>query len=215
MAENRVDMIANSLEEAVFMGEFADGHRLDEVSLAERFGVSRTPIRAALQKLALSGMAEQLPRRGVFVRKPGPVELIEMFETMAEMEASCGRLAASRITDEHLGKLVEANQRCKASIDANDPDRYYLENEVFHQLIYAASANAFLQNETLKLQNRLKAYRRVQLRFRGRMRQSLSEHDQIVEALDAGSADDVAGLLRNHVAVQGEKFQQLMATLKN
>ena len=215
MSENRADLIASSLEEAVFLGEFADGHRLDEASLAERFGVSRTPIRAALQKLAMSGLAEQLPKRGVFIRKPGPVELIEMFETMAEMEASCGRLAASRINDDQHAKLAEANQRCKAAIDAKDPDGYYLENEVFHQLIYAASANAFLEKETLKLQNRLKAYRRVQLRFRGRMQQSLDEHDQIVDALEAGQAEKVAELLRTHVAVQGEKFQQLMATLKN
>ena len=91
--------------------------------LPEHFGVSRTPIREALQKLATSGLVEQRPRRGVFVVEPGPVELVEMFEAMAELEASCGRLAAIRITAPAL-ELREANDLCKHAV-AEDADHYY------------------------------------------------------------------------------------------
>ncbi|QBF30228.1 GntR family transcriptional regulator [Thalassococcus sp. S3] len=214
MMLKRADQIADSLEQLVFTGEYEDGERLDEIKLAEKFNVSRTPVREALQKLVLSGIAEQIPRRGVFVRQPGPVELLEMFETMAELEAACGRFAAVRMSDHGLERLTAANDRCKAAVEQEDAATYYAENEAFHQEIYAGATNSFLQGEALRLQHRLKPFRRVQLRFRGRMAQSLAEHETIVEALKRGDGDSAANILRSHVTVQGEKFQQLMAGLK-
>lgn len=215
MEPTRAEQIADSLEQLVFQGEYEDGERLDEIKLAGYFRVSRTPIREALQRLVLSGMAEQIPRRGVFVRQPGPVELLEMFETMAELEAACGRFASVRMTDEGITRLSEANARCRDAVRKEDAAGYYLENEAFHQEIYRGATNSHLEKEALRLQNRLKSYRRVQLRFRGRMGQSLAEHEKIIEAIKSGEAELVAQLLRAHVTVQGEKFQQLMAGLKS
>ncbi|MDW3222776.1 MAG: GntR family transcriptional regulator [Paracoccaceae bacterium] len=215
MELKRADQIAETLEQLVFQGEYKDGQRLDEIKLAEHFSVSRTPIREALQRLVMSGMAEQIPRRGVFVRQPGPVELLEMFETMAELEAACGRFAAARMTDEGLDRLADANARCKDAVEREDAAGYYSENEAFHKEIYRGATNSYLQNQALRLQNRLKPYRRVQLRFRGRMAQSLAEHEAIIDALKAGDARLAADTLRSHVTVQGEKFQQLMAGLKH
>jgi DNA-binding GntR family transcriptional regulator len=215
MEMRRADKIAETLEQLVFAGEYQDGERLDEHKLAEQFKVSRTPVREALQVLVSSGMAEQIPRRGVFVRQPGPVELMEMFETMAELEASCGRLAATRISEVGLQRLICASDNCKQAMDAEDYARYYAENEIFHQAIYRGSANGYLEKQALRLQNRLRAYRKMQLQFRGRLEQSMAEHSDIVDALKKGDADRAALVLRNHVAVQGEKFRQLMASLNN
>ena len=214
MDVRRADQIANTLEQLVFAGEFQDGERLDELKLAEQFHVSRTPIREALQVLVSSGMAEQIPHRGVFIRQPGPVELMEMFETMAELEAVCGRLAATRMTDQDIEQLSLANENCRQAIQDTDYDRYYAENEKFHQIIYRGAANSYLEKQTLQLQNRLAAYRKTQLRFRGRLDQSMNEHSQILSAIKEGDPDKAADVLRSHVAVQGEKFHQLMATLK-
>jgi len=208
------DRIAESLEQLVFRGDYKDGQRLDEIKLAAKFNVSRTPIREALQRLVLSGLAEQLPRRGVFIRQPGPIELMEMFETMAELEAACGRFAATRMTDEGLERLVVANERCKEAVERNNVVDYYDENEIFHKEIYRGSTNAFLERQTLHLQNRLKPYRRVQLRFRGRMLESLQEHEVIVDALQKGDVDGAEKTIKCHVTIQGEKFHQLMAGLK-
>ncbi|WP_172327240.1 GntR family transcriptional regulator [Mangrovicoccus sp. HB161399] len=215
MERRRADIIAETLEERICDGTYPDGERLDEVRLAESFGVSRTPLREALQKLALSGLVEQLPRRGVFVRQPGPVELMEMFEVMAEMESVCGRLAAGRISDEALAELDAANAECRKAVAAQDADAYYLENERFHHIIYRESGNGFLAQETGALHRRLKPFRRMQLRLRGRLPQSMSEHEQIVAALRAGDGPAAADALRAHVAVQGEKFRFLMARLKS
>ena len=210
----RADTIANELEQLIFSGEFADGDRLDEIKLASRFGVSRTPVREAFQKLSLSGLVEQLPRRGVFVRQPGPVELLEMFEVMAEIEAICGRLAARRISDAALETLQDANAKCQKAVENGDADTYYRENERFHHLIYKQSGNGFLEQEALRLHRRLKPFRRIQLRLRGRMKQSMAEHEAIMQALIGADPDGAAEALRNHVAVQGEKFHHLMASLK-
>ncbi len=214
MEIRRADKIAETLEQLVFSGEFADGERLDEHKLAEQFRVSRTPIREALQVLVSSGMAIQIPRRGVFVSQPGPVELMEMFETMAELEAACGRYAAVRSSEDVLSELVSANERGRAALAAQNYDLYYDENETFHQTIYRGAANAFLEKQAVRLQNRLKPYRKIQLRFRGRLDQSMSEHDAIVDAIQTGDAERAANTLRAHVAIQGEKFHQLIASLK-
>jgi len=214
MSIRRADTIANELEQLIFSGEFADGDRLDEIKLAARFGVSRTPLREAFQKLALSGLVEQLPRRGVFVRQPGPVELLEMFEVMAEIEAVCGRLAAKRISDAALETLQDANLKCQQAVETGNADTYYRENERFHHLIYKQSGNGFLEQEALRLHRRLKPFRRIQLLFRGRMKQSMAEHKAIVTALIDADPERAANALRDHVAVQGEKFHNLMASLK-
>ncbi len=214
MSRSRSDLIAETLEDEILRGRFRPGTRLDETRLAEEHGVSRTPLREAFQKLAAAGLIEQQPRRGVFVREVGAVELLEMFEGMAEIEASCGRLAAQRITDAALADLDAANDRCREALEAGESDAYYRENEVFHHLIYEQSGNRFLAAEAGRLHRRLKPFRRTQLHLRGRMAQSMTEHQAIVAALRAGEADRAARLLREHVAVQGEKFHHLMAGLR-
>ncbi|MEM7641655.1 MAG: GntR family transcriptional regulator [Pseudomonadota bacterium] len=213
MEIRRAEAIADQVEELILSGTFANGERLDEVGLADRFGVSRTPVREAIQRLSLSGLVDLRPRRGAFVRQPNAVDLLEMFEVMAEFEAICARLATGLATDEAIAELRDANEGCRAAVETNDADGYYRANERFHHLLYAQSGNRFLEGEALKLHRRLKPYRRLQLRLRGRMSQSLAEHEAVIEALERG--DDVAAgqILRDHVAVQGEKFRRLMATL--
>lgn len=214
MDRKRSDHIAEELEALIFNGTFADGARLDEVQLAQQFGVSRTPIREAFQRLAQSGMVEQIPRRGVFVRQPGPVELIEMFEVMAELESVCARLAASRISDGALRDLQQANEHCNAAVGAQDTEIYYRANERFHAILYRQSGNGFLEQECHRLHRRLQPFRRVQLRLRGRLSQSMAEHEAIVAALLDGDGARAAEVIRTHVAVQGEKFHRLMASLR-
>ncbi|MEO0751949.1 MAG: GntR family transcriptional regulator [Pseudomonadota bacterium] len=214
MDRSRSDSIADALEGLIFDGTFGDGQRLDEKQLSERFAVSRTPVREAFQRLAQSGLVEQIPHRGVFVRQPGPVELIEMFEVMAELEAVCARLAASRISDAALADLNETNARGERAVSAQDADKYYNENERFHATLYRQSGNSFLEGEALRLQRRLQPYRRVQLRLRGRLKQSMAEHQAILAALERGDGARAADTMRAHVSVQGERFHQLFASLK-
>ena len=210
MSKRSADEIRETLEQRIVEGEFKDGERLDEVSLAKRFGVSRTPLREALRMLAGSGLVELIPRRGAFVRHPGLVELLEMFEVMAELEALCGRHAARRIAPSSLAELSIAAKACGEAMEKQDPDAYYQLNEEFHQIIYQAAGNKFLATEAGRLQKRLRPFRRMQLRARGRMEQSMKEHNVILKAMEAGDGDLVSATLREHVAIQGEKFHSLL-----
>lgn len=214
MDTRRADSIALELENMILRGAFSDGDRLNEIKLAEQFGVSRTPIREALHRLGTAGLVEQIPRRGVFVRHPGPIELLSLFEYMAELEAACGRLAAPLISDAALAELNRANETCEAALAANDSDGYYRENERFHHIIYTECGNSFLKTDAERLHRRLKPFRRVQLQARGRLAQSMAEHRAIVAALAAGDPVRSADALRDHVAVQGQKFHHLLAGLR-
>ena len=208
----RSEQLREQIEERIVTGAYPPGARLDEQELAASFGVSRTPVREALIQLAAGGLIEVRPRRGAIIPDMSAERLYEMFEVMAELEAMCGRLAARRIRPDELEHLQAAHRACAAAHDAGDPDRYYQMNEVFHRHIYAASHNGFLDEQAVALHQRLRPCRRLQLRVRNRMRASLAEHQQIVEAIAAGDGDQAAVALRAHVVVQGERFTDLVAT---
>ena len=202
------------IEDEIVSGDLAVGSRLDEARLAARFGVSRTPIREALLQLAVTGLVETKPRRGAIVSAPEPHLLLAMFETMAEIEAACGRLAARRLIRADEAALNAALAACRTAADAGDTEGYYAENYVFHTLVYRASRNAFLAEQALSLHRRLAPYRRLQLRARQRLSQSLCEHQAIVAAITAGDESAAAERLRSHVLVQGDRFSDLVAGLR-
>jgi len=208
------DSVRERIEQMIVTGEFANGERLDEVKLAEQFGVSRTPLREAFQSLAASGLVTLEARRGAFIRHPDFVELVEMFEVMAELEAMCGYRAARRISDQQLTDIGRTIDACEAAIRDANYDEYYRENEKFHHLLYEASGNRFLANEAARLHKRLKPYRRMQLRVTGRMPQSMSEHRAVYAALKKSDREAVASTLRMHVSIQGERFNDLMASYR-
>jgi DNA-binding GntR family transcriptional regulator len=203
------------IENEIVAGKFQPGERLDESSLAERYNVSRTPVREALRALAASGLVEVRPHRGTIVAQASPDRLVEMFEVMAEMEAMCGRLAARRMTETEHRKLQDAHAACGAAAQADDSDRYYYDNERFHFAIYDGSHNGFLAEQCKILHRRLQAYRRLQLRVRNRMATSFEEHGGIAAAIEDGDGERAAELLRRHVAVQGERFADLVSSLRS
>lgn len=203
--------LLDAIEHDIATGALAPGARLDEASLAARYHVSRTPVREALLQLSASGMVEMRPRRGATVATAGPGRLYEMFEVMAELEAMCGRLAARRIGPEMRAALDAAHEACRHAL--GDPDGYYEANETFHQAIYRASGNAFLEEQCLALQKRLRPYRRLQLRVGNRVARSFAEHSAIVAAIGAGDSAAAEEALTAHVRVQGERFADLVASL--
>lgn len=212
-SSRRSEQLREIIEERIATGIYLPGKQLDETELATEFAVSRTPVREALMQLAFSGLIDMQPRRSAVVTEISPQRLCEMFEVMAELEAMCGRLAARRITDDDQQALLDAHQSCKEAAEKNDPDEYYRSNEQFHLAIYAASHNRFLIDECTNLKRRLSAYRRLQLRVRGRMDTSFAEHSEIYVAMITGDGDLAAKLLRNHVIVQGERFADLIANM--
>jgi DNA-binding GntR family transcriptional regulator len=205
--------LKDEIENEIIAGRFPPGERLDEVSLAERYGVSRTPIREALHALAASGLLEVRPHRGTIVAEVSPDRLFEMFEVMGEMEAMCARHAARRMIEAEHRELDAAHAACGVAAQKGDSDQYYYENERFHFCIYEGSHNGFLTEQSKILHRRLQPYRRLQLRVRNRMATSFREHGEIAAAIKAGNGEEAANLLRHHVVVQGERFADLVSSL--
>lgn len=205
--------VLEQIEERIVDGRYPPGMKLDEVTLAKDFGVSRTPIRETLIQLSSSGMVELRPRRGAVVADASPHRICEMFEVMAELEAMCGRLAARRITAEEETALLAAHRACQRARDTGSSDEYFARNEVFHQVIYRAAHNAFLAEQAALLQRRLRPFRRLQLRIRNRVNTSFDEHQAIVDALTAGNGEKASKLIRDHVIVQGERYGDLVASI--
>ncbi|MFL2841267.1 MAG: GntR family transcriptional regulator [Candidatus Puniceispirillaceae bacterium] len=204
--------IRDSLEQRIVEGELGNGKRLDETELSGFYGVSRTPVREALQRLAESGLAEHLPRRGTFVRSPSLSQLVEMFEVMAELECMAIRLAARRATTNDIDALEKDNETCRAAVAANDTKKYYEVNARLHGRIYQMSGNSFLAVEARRLHDRLRPFRRLQLRVRGRMEESMAEHDIILAALRDGNADRAMETMKKHITIVGVRFNDLVSS---
>ena len=211
--KSRSEELRETIEEMIAVGTLAPGQHLDETELAARFKVSRTPIRETLIQLASMGLVVIRPRRGAVVAELGPQQLVEMFEVMSELEATCARLAARRMTPLEQQALLGAHQACKGASAARDPDDYYYKNEVFHYAIYTGSHNQFLIEQARSLSRRLRPYRRLQLRVRDRLPTSFAEHDGLVQAIVNGDGELAAQRARDHVMIQGQRFADLMASL--
>lgn len=207
------DEIRQILEDEIAGGQHAPGTRLEELVLAKRFGVSRTPVREALRILSASGLIELKPRKGAVVAPLSLERLVEMFETMAEMEGVCGALAARRMTPGELTVLRHQHFLCGEAAQSGDADHYYAENARFHALIYAGCHNDFLVEEVQRLRRRLQPYRRLQLRLKGRIADSFAEHQAIVEVLDAGDETAAAQLLKAHISIQSHRFADWVSGL--
>ena len=197
--KTRVPRIREAIERDIVSGKLPPGAKLDEEALAARYGASRTPVREALRQLASQGHVELRPHMGAFVAKLGVTELVEMFETMAYLEAACAASASRRHTETDRKELAAAHEVCVKAARRKDPDAFYAANARFHECIYAASHNEFLAAETLRLRNRLEAYRRESTFHPGLMALTVKEHEKILQAILTMNEAAAAELTRGHL----------------
>jgi len=210
----RAELLRRGLEDDIFNGLLKPGDRLDEVSLAERFRVSRTPVREALHQLSASGLVEVRPRQGAVVAQITLRRLVEIFDVMAELEGMCARLAARRMTAEEVAAVRGALDVCGRVISSGGSANAYFEaNWHFHSLIYAGSHNSVLEETTSALRLRATPYRRHHLSRPGRMTDSQREHEAILAAIQDGDGDRADSTMRGHVSIQGDLFADLFSTL--
>lgn len=209
MAAFSAQDIRKTLEEEIARGRLAPGMRLEEIALAQRFGVSRTPVREALRLMEPTGLVEIRPRRGAIVAAPSRQRVHEMFELMAELEAMCGRLAAERMDAAARESLTALHVRCQDAADAHDVAAYYDANMDYHSGIYAGARNSVLADEMMRQRLRLRPFRRLQLQAPHRMMESAREHDAITQAILDGDGAEAAKLLHAHLVGQGSVVETL------
>jgi len=191
------------LTEDITSGTLTPGEVLDETAIAQRFNASRTPVREALRQLGASGLVEIRPRRGVIVSRLTAERLSEMFETTAEIEAVCVRLASYRISAIERAKLQGLYEESAALADDGRVEQYREFNRRFHELIYAGTHNRFLIDQALSVRARLQAFRNAQLRYAGRLARSYGEHGEILRAMARGDGEEAARCMRAHLVNAG------------
>jgi DNA-binding GntR family transcriptional regulator len=209
---NRVSTLAGQIEALVIGGELPPGTKLDEQMLAQRFEVSRTPVREALRQLAVTGLIELRPNRGAFVTIVTPERLEEMFVAMAELEATCARLAAMSMSPIERRGLQRLHEKM-AEMAARDLFEDFVEaNETFHALIYRGAHNSLLEEATVSLRRRVSAYRRSQFKTPGRLARSHAEHDAVVKAVISGDPARAHATMLHHVDLVVASFEKLLST---
>ena len=208
------ETIRQNLADDILRGVYPPGARLDESGLARRFKLSRTPVREALRQLSSAGLVEMRPRRGVIVSLPTDSALAEMFEVMGELEASCARLAAQRMSPAERVRLELVHRRSQEAVRSSDKESYRALNFEFHDVIYRGAHNEFLLATTIGIRQRIEPFRRAQFAIQDRLIKSYDEHGAIVSALLRGDADTASAVMRSHVNVVRSAFSDYVHGLE-
>jgi DNA-binding GntR family transcriptional regulator len=210
----RSEELVHRLEEEIFDGRLKPGTRLDEQELAQRFKVSRTPVREAIRHLVSSGLVAQRRHQGAVVKALTITELFEMFQVMAELEGLCARLAARRMTADERKRMLAVHQQCLGRLQAGDHVGFFESNNELHDVISAGSHNRFLDEKTQELRKRVNPYRYIITYQPGRMGDSDDEHEAVIQAIESHDGEEAHRLMRDHVNLLGESAADAIALLR-
>ncbi len=196
MARDEADIYA-ALLEAIDRGDYPPGGRLIETDLADRFGVSRTPVREALSRLESQGMAQRDGRRGLTVARLDYDQLGELYELREVLEGYAARLAARHASVAEIAVLQEMVDADRAR--AEDPSALAQANRQFHRQLHRASHNRYLNDMLVRMRRSLALLAGTTLTIQGRGATSVDEHQAIVNAIVARDGDAAEEAARTHI----------------
>ena len=188
-----------TLEEEILSGELIKGNSLTEIALSKRLGVSRTPIRGALHRLAEDGLVEITPNRGAVVLGIDKEDLIDIYKVRNRLEGLASASAAMNISLDELSELRESVELSEFYIKRGDTEKVKELDTAFHQIIYSASGNRQLENILSELHRKIKTYRKLSLSVSGRVERSVSEHREILQAIEERNAALADSLTSRHI----------------
>lgn len=193
------DLVYQAIRDAILSGEFESGARLNQDELARKLGVSRAPIRDALNRLEAEGLVQTLSRAGgVVVAEATAQEMANIYELRAILDTACTRLACERMSDGDLTRLQEIVEETERVTAANDPQGIVQAHAEFHYLIYAASGNPELTKIARNLWDRSYRYRVLALSNAENAQRGLAQHRAILSALQARDAVRAVAMAEEH-----------------
>ncbi len=198
------DRIKELLTERILSGVLKPGEILNEGALASEFGVSRTPIREAIRKVAATGLITTRPHQRSFVAKLELGEALAIFEAASAIEGVAAEFAARRRAARDIAAMQALHAESAAFVAQGRLADYFDLNERLHETIYRASGNAVIAATALDMRAKLRLLRGPRQAQPGRMRESFAEHARIIEAIAAGDADAASRAMRHHTMMQGE-----------
>lgn len=208
-----VEQMVRAMADMIVTGALLPGEKLDEISLAARFQVSRTPVREALRELGAMGLVDREPNRSATVANVTEAYLHSMFEAMSELEAICARLSAERMTIDERRGLEFLHRSSAKLVHAGANEEYAAHNTEFHSRLYRGAHNDHIYELVTQTRARLAPFRRAQFRLPGRLAKSYDEHDVIVTAIMRGDAVAAGQAAYAHVAIVSDA-SVVFATVK-
>lgn len=193
------DVVFNTLRQAILKGELEPGERLMEIQLAERLGVSRTPIREAIRKLELEGLVLMIPRKGAEVAKISARSLRDVLEVRRALEELAIELACPRMTEEDLGELQKAQDEFKKAIADGDAMRIAETDEHYHDVIYSGTQNAKLIQMLNNLREQMYRYRLEYIKDADKRKILILEHERVLKAIRDRKVAEAKEAMREHI----------------
>jgi DNA-binding GntR family transcriptional regulator len=188
--------VAELLRQRIFNRELVPGSWIDELKLAEEYGISRTPLREALKVLATEGLVTMKVRRGAYVTEVSEQDLADVYHLLALLESDAAGVVAAQASEVQLKELQGLHQKLEQA--AGNPTRFFELNEAFHMRLLEIANNRWRDQMVTDLRKVMKLNRHNSLLKSGRIQESLREHAAIVQALHARDADAAARCMREH-----------------
>lgn len=199
------DVVFNTLRKAILTGELKPGERLLEIHLANRLGVSRTPIREAIRKLELEGLVIMIPRRGAEVAQITEKSLKEVLEVRRALDALCAELACDRITAEEEERLKQACDEFERATETKDATTIAAADVALHDIIVQATGNSRLIQLINNLSEQMYRYRFEYIKDENRHDNLIDEHRMIYESIIRRDKEKAAAAAKLHIDNQ-ERF---------
>ncbi|MGN0421258.1 MAG: GntR family transcriptional regulator [Lachnospiraceae bacterium] len=209
------DVVFNTLRQAILRGELKPGERLMEIQLANKLGVSRTPIREAIRKLELEGLVLMIPRKGAEVADITEKSLRDVLEVRKALEELAVQLTCDKITKEQIRELEQAAEQFKKTLKSNDITEIAEADVRFHDIIYLATDNQKLILLLNNLREQMYRYRIEYLKRADKYSQLLAEHEEIIRRIEKKQKKEAAEVVCKHIDNQVAAVMDLIRTKNN
>ena len=190
--------VAELLRQQIFNRALEPGSWIDELKIADEYGISRTPLREALKVLAAEGLVTMKVRRGAYVTEVNEKDLSDVYHLLSLLESDAAGVVAARATSDQLKELQDLRAELEAAVD--DRERFFAVNERFHMRVLEISDNRWRSQMVADLRKVMKLNRHNSLLKSGRIQESLAEHRAVMAALAARDADTTVQNMRAHFA---------------
>lgn len=204
------DVVFNTLRQAILRGELEPGERLMEIQLAQKLGVSRTPIREAIRKLELEGLVIMIPRKGAEVAHITEKDMRDVLEVRCTLEELAVTLACKNVTSDKINELKASNKLFEASIVSKDVVNIVDADVHFHDIIYGMTDNQRLIQIINNLREQMYRYRLEYVKDARTHSILISEHNDIIQQLIDKNVDKAKVVVRQHIHNQEKGIVRIM-----
>lgn len=193
------DVVFQTLRQAILRGELKPGERLMEIQLANKLGVSRTPIREAIRKLELEGLVLMIPRKGAEVAEITEKSLCDVLEVREALEILAVELACEKITKGQVADLKDAAKSFEETLKSTDVTMIAEADVAFHDVIYEATDNKRLIQLLNNLREQMYRYRVEYLKKQETYPKVISEHQELIRKIEKGDKHAASEIIREHI----------------